>query len=196
MMPSADVLPVDITGRWEGHYRQREKERPIAAELAQAGSVLTGLMTDDVTSERRSVSEIALEAGLPPGEDERIVAHLRRSVPGGEGKPIEYVWELPKESALEGTVQGRTVSFLKTYKGEHTSGFQVGRKRVEVANDAHSVHYSGTLSQDGQEIRGHWSIDAPPGASRHGLSGEFVLRRAGAPATMRQVRERHDTTQT
>jgi hypothetical protein len=178
-MPPGDVSRADVTGRWVGHYLQRGKERPIAAELTQAGEVLTGSMTDGITSERRSVSEIALEAGLPPGEDERIVAHLRKSVPGGEGKPIEYVWELPKESGLEGSVKGRTVSFLKTYKGEHTAGFQVGQQRVEMTKDAHSVHYKGTLSADGLEIRGEWSIDAPAGVPRHGLTGEFVLRREG-----------------
>jgi hypothetical protein len=178
-MHPSDVARVDITGRWVGHYCQRGHERPIAATLTQAVDVLNGTMTDGITTERRSVSEIALEAGLAPGEDERIVERLRKSLPGSEGKKIEYVWELPKESALEGSVRGRTVSFLKTYKGEHTAGFRVGDKRIEATKDGHSVYYTGTLSADGLEIRGEWSIDAPLGVPRHGMTGEFFLWRDG-----------------
>lgn len=170
---------VDVTGRWAGYYRQRDQERPIAAELTQAGEILTGTMTDGITSERRSVTEIVLEAGLAPGEDERIVERLRKALPGVEGKPVEYVWELPKESHLEGTVEGRRIAFVKTYKGEHTAGFETGGKRLEMLKDSHSVQYKGTLSVNGLEIEGEWSINAPRGTPRHGLVGEFLLRRTG-----------------
>lgn len=62
---------------------------------------------------------------------------------------------------IEGTRRGRTISFTKTYDG--SSGW------------THSVAYEGSLSADGTEIEGRWSIGAE-------ASGTFLMLRSGGKA--------------
>src|SRR3954469_13969641 len=99
---------------------------------------------------------MAFEAGLPPGADEQIVARLRAAFPDAPASPIRYLTHLPPGSALEGRVNGTTVSFLKPYQGTHYEGFAVGDRLVGHRTDDHSVHYEGRLSGDGSEIEGRW----------------------------------------
>jgi hypothetical protein len=60
----------NVTDRWVGHYILHGEQWPNAAELVQTGERLTGSMTDGVTDKDCSVTEVAREAGLPPGGDE------------------------------------------------------------------------------------------------------------------------------
>jgi hypothetical protein len=171
-------FPVTLTGCWVGHYFQHNQARPIAADLVHEGRRLSGRMRDGHTKSESSVFEAASEAGLPPGEDEQIVARLRSLVPGAAGGPVRYLMHLPTDSVLEGRVEAGTVYFLKTYQGSHRIGFKVGDRLVgrEIAN--HAVHYQGRLSPDGLEIEGLWWM-AEPGGRR--TEGRFRLRRQ-APA--------------
>ena len=109
---------IDITGRWTGAYLQHGREHPITADFAQIDAHLQGKMTDDVTEFEASVFDAAMEAGLPPGADEQIVANLRKQYPDLPRAPIRATATLPAESILEGEVQGRSVRFRKTYLGE------------------------------------------------------------------------------
>ncbi len=120
----------NLTDRWVGNYFQHGRPRPISADLVQAGERLTGSMRDDETDSESSVSEVAFEAGLPPGGDEQIVDRLRRMFPDAPATPIRYVAHLPPDSALEGWVKGLQVYFLKAYNGTHYGGYQVGDKLV------------------------------------------------------------------
>jgi hypothetical protein len=168
---------VDLTGRWEGSYYQHDRSHPIAAELVQAGEHLSGSMRDGETDSSRSVFDVAFQAGLPPGADEQIVARLREAFPDAPATPIRFLSHLPPESALEGRVKGRALSFLKTYQGTHYGGFAVGDRLVGHSIEGHAVHYSGELSPDGLQIEGKWWIDPPPESGGRPAEGSFTLRR-------------------
>jgi hypothetical protein len=167
----------DLTGRWEGSYCQHDRPHPISAELVQSGEHLSGSMRDGETDNASSVFDMAFEAGLPPGSDEQIVAHLREAFPDAPATPIRYVTHLPPESAMEGWVRGITVYFLKTYRGIHFGGFDMGDRIVGHCTNGHAVHYSGKLSPDGLEIEGRWWIDPPPDSGQRRTEGSFTLRR-------------------
>ena len=167
---------LDLTGRWAGHYWQRGRAHPITAELTQAGERLTGTMRDAETEFEKSVFEAAAEAGLPPGADEQIVAGLREMLPDARG-PVRSTTRLPATSVLEGDVRGRTVSFRKTYQGEHFAGFRVGDREVGVVLEGHVVHYRGQVNDAGTAVEGQWWIDPPPGRGGRRAEGTFTLRR-------------------
>jgi hypothetical protein len=168
---------VDLTGHWTGHYFQRDQARAIAADLVQTGESLRGHMRDDQTEFEQSVFETAVEAGLPPGADEQIVAKLREQFPDEPRSPIRAASTLPPTSVLEGSVRGRRVYFLKTYEGEAFSGYRVGCRQVGVTLEGHGVHYEGRLSIDGTTLEGQWWIDPLPGYGSRRTEGRFLLRR-------------------
>jgi hypothetical protein len=170
----------ELTGRWEGSYIQCGADHAIAADLIVAGGRLTGTMTDGETESERSVFEMALEAGLPPGADELIIAQLRQLVPDAPGAPVRSVTQLPSASVLEGSVRGRFVSFRKIYRGEHFSGYRVGDRYVGVVLEHHVVHYQGELNDSGTEIQGNWWIEPARGAGGRRAEGSFWLRRLAA----------------
>jgi hypothetical protein len=168
--------PFLMTGTWIGHYTQHGRSHPITAELTQVGTRLTGTMHDSDTESERSVFETAAEAGLPPGADEEIVLGLRKMFVDAPQAPVRCAALLPAESRLEGEVRDRTVSFLKTYQGEHFTGFRVGDRYVGAVIEGHQVHYRGELSRDGTSIEGRWWI-APPTEGGVRTEGGFLLRR-------------------
>jgi hypothetical protein len=172
---------VDLTGHWTGHYFQRDQARAITADLVQTGESLHGRMRDDQTEFEQSVFDTAAEAGLPPGADEQIFERLRRDFPDEPAAPIRAATTLPPTSVLEGTVQGRTVYFLKTYQGETFSGYRVGGRQVGLTLEGHGVHYRGRLSADGTTLEGQWWIDPLPGYGTRRTEGRFLLRRQAAP---------------
>ena len=172
-----------LTGSWVGHYLQRDRVRGIAAELKQEGEQLSGQMRDAETVFELSVFELAAECGLPPGADEQIVSALREKFPDEPHAPIRAVSSLASESLLEGSVRGRTVTFLKTYQGEAFHGYRVGDHRVGTHVAGHSVHYRGQISSDGLTLEGHWWIDPEPNHSKRRAEGTFVLRRQPEPAS-------------
>lgn len=55
--------------------------RAIIAVFVQKSEHLSGSLRDGVTDNESSVTEVAIEAGLPPGGDEQIVDRLRRMFP-------------------------------------------------------------------------------------------------------------------
>jgi hypothetical protein len=183
--------PITLTGQWVGEYVQHDRPYPITADLVQDGERLTGSMCDGHPDRDTSVYEMASQAGLPPGEDEQIVARLRELVPDAAGGPVRYVSHLPAESLLDGRVDGPTVSFRKTYQGLSFGGFRVGDKFVGHERASHAVQYQGQLSPDRAEIHGRWWIDADPDHGTGRSDGFFTLRRqAGAgPAAAEDTAE-------
>jgi hypothetical protein len=166
-----------LTGRWIGHYSQRDQQRGLEAELSQDGQQLSGSMRDAQTTFEVSVFEMAADGGLPPGADEQIVSALRRQFPDEPNSPIKATSTLPTDSRLEGRVHGRTVEFLKIYQGEAFCGYRVGERQVGTTLAGHSVSYQGQVSPDGNTIEGRWFISADPTRGTRRSEGSFVLRR-------------------
>ncbi len=167
----------DLSGQWTGHYYQHSRPHPIALELLQEGEALYGSMTDGDTDRELSVFEASAESGMPPGTDERVVAHLKEIFPEIKADSIRYVTHLPSKSSIDGWVRESTVYFLKTYEGVHFGGYKVGDHLVGHVKESHSVHYQGRLSPDGRELEGRWWIDSDPGAGGPRVEGTFEVRR-------------------
>jgi hypothetical protein len=168
---------VDITGRWSGFYSQHGHDNPITAIFAQFESHLQGKMTDGVTSVEKSVFEAALDAGLPPGADEQIVARLRKEYPDAPRVPIRAMSWLPEFSTLEGEVQGRGVRFKKEYIGDHFSGWRIGDQLIGQTITDLVVHYAGMLSDDGRHLEGRWWIATSGEKPASRIEGTFQLSR-------------------
>lgn len=167
---------LSLNGQWIGHYRQGGKEHEIRADLVHENDRLHGTMNDRDTESERSIFEATLEAGLPPGSDELIVARLREKYPEAQQEPIRIVSQLPASSLLQGRVKNRVVTFTKTYQGEHVAGIRVGREFIGTRISAHQVQFRGELTADGLMLHGIWWIEAhQPGERR--LQGQFELRR-------------------
>ncbi|MHC4407017.1 MAG: hypothetical protein ACYTG0_45975 [Planctomycetota bacterium] len=166
---------IDLTGRWQGHYRQSGTARAIVATLVQSDDRIEGTMQDLETEFDRSLFDAALEAGLPPGADEQLDEHLRRQHPEIGNAPIRGKCRLPPESRIQGTIRGGQIVFVKTYQGEHFIGFQAGDKEIGHATEGHAVEYSGTIEPDGNRIEGRWTIYQPD--APRALQGPFVLER-------------------
>jgi hypothetical protein len=177
---SSMTKPIELSGRWEGFYTQYNQERPITAELTQEGDRLSGTMADGCTDIAMSISELAMEQGLPPGADEQLVESIRETFPSAPPGPIVTESHLPPDSIIEGDVHGQSVQFLKTYQGQHSAGLRIGETRMplQIASQ-HQVQYHGQVSPDGQEIEGRWSIlsGSDEDSTRVRSEGSFVLRR-------------------
>ena len=150
--------PIDLSGDWEGFYTQHDHRRPITAELAQEGNRLSGTMADSCTDFEMSITELAMEEGLPPGADEQIVGSIREQFPEAPLGPVVAEIHLPESSIIEGDVEDQSVRFIKTYQGEHEAGYRIGGMRMRWNTDTHQVQYQGRLSPNGQEIEGYWSF--------------------------------------
>ena len=167
-----------ITGRWVGEYQQSGRSAPIEADLAvdDAGR-LTGTMHDHEPDQDLSVFEATAAAGLPPGSDEQIEARLRELLPREISGPIRFVTHLPTDSVLDGQVEGSTVAFVKTYRGQSYSGYKVGDAIVGGHSENHCVQYRGRLGPDGATLEGRWWIDADPERLIARAEGSFSLHR-------------------
>jgi hypothetical protein len=172
MTPSADV-----SGQWAGYYLQFDKPHGIVANLVQTGTRLSGIMTDSNTGYEESVFEMAAKAGWPPGQDEQVIRWLREQFPEDPQALIRAAVRLPSRSVLEGSVQDRTVYFLKTMQGEHFTGYRIGDQYVGTTITQHAIHYRGHLSADGAVIQGKWCIDPHPERGWRYTEGSFVLQR-------------------
>jgi hypothetical protein len=176
MMTDSTEDAVDLTGEWRGYYKQHGVSRPIVATLVQTGSHVTGTMRDVETEFEQSLFDAALEAGLPPGADEQIDRQLREMFPKAGRVPIRGKSRLPSESTLDGTADDDFVTFVKTYKGQHFTGYQIGDDEVGAVTEDHSVQYKGRIQQRGRRVEGFWSISRP-NSPETAQQGPFVLER-------------------
>ena len=118
----------NLTGRWVGHYEQRGKEYQVSANLIQDGASLSGSMRDSQPDRDCSLFEAAVEAGLPPGADERIDAGLRAMIPDAPATAIRSLSHLPPNSELAGRCDGRHCFVRQELPRKLFSGFKVGEK--------------------------------------------------------------------
>jgi hypothetical protein len=75
---------------------------------------------------------------------------------GSTTEASEFLAGVDERADIRGARNGTAVSFHKYYDGDGAYG--------------HSVTYDGVLSADGQQVKGHWSIDD--------YSGAFVMSRS------------------
>jgi hypothetical protein len=143
----------------------------------QSKERLTGSMRDAQTESECSIFEMALAAGLQPGSDEQIVASLRAMFPDTPQAQLRSANRLPSQSFLEGSVTGRSVTFIKKYQGDSFSGFRVGDRYVGAVISDHAVHYQGLLNDDATRIEGKWWIPPNPEQGGIGCNGFFILNR-------------------
>ena len=165
-----------LHGKWVGHYSQYGSDCPIEAELIQEANRIYGKMIDVQTVSERSLSEVTLESGLPPGADEQIDERIRKMLPDAGKEPIRYTTELPEESLVEGVIDGSFIRFEKTYQGRQFSCYRIGNQGVGHVTEDHSVNYSGRVSSDGKTIEGRWAIFSGEGQPSNG-QGAFVLHK-------------------
>lgn len=155
--------PIDLTGRWRGHYEQDGVRHGIALEVAHRGESIVGRMRDDDT--------LMMGSMVVQGEDEH---GARRAL--GEA---ETMTSLPEWSIVEGTVTGTAIEFEKRYQGVHTNTLRLpGRGEWQMKVADHRVVYAGQLDADGSTMHGQWRIP-PLEAGGPEARGGFELRREG-----------------
>lgn len=159
-MLRAAMTTFDLSGEWQGHYEQNRRQHGISMRVVQRGQSFVGAMRDADT----------LLASSEP---------LQPPTGGGAVQPIahaEVLSSLPEHSTVEGEVEGRLVSFVKSYRGTSSTSFWVpGRAKLKIEAPGHQVHYRGTLDASGAEFAGYWTI--PAGRGSRTLRGRFLLRR-------------------
>lgn len=164
----APMTTIDLTGAWQGHYVQNRGRHGIAMRVVQRGQSFVGAMrdTDTLLAGRAVVRAPAADAAAAPA----VV---------GEA---EVLSSLPEHSTVEGEIEGRIVTFVKTYRGNSSLDVWVpGRPPGKVEVKGHQVHYRGTLAADRDELTGYWTITPARGGPR--LRGAFVLRRVARAAS-------------
>lgn len=167
----------DLSGTWRGYYTQHGKERPISARFEQEGFQIVGRMNDELTEFESTVSEMAMDQGLTPGADERIVEKIRELCPWVSQEQIRAESVLPSDSLLNGEIEGLAIRFRKTYQGQFFSGYRVGDVRVGITGEDHEVYYQGRISPDGMEIEGKWLLREGLDHDGPRAEGGFYLRR-------------------
>lgn len=157
----------DLTGAWEGHYLQSGRRHGISMHVVQRGQSFVGRMRD---------------------VDTLLASHevLHAMEGGGDGKTREVVGEaevlltLPEHSSVEGEIEQRVVTFVKSYQGKSSTSVWVeGKANMTFEVPGHQVQYRGVLATDGNVLSGHWRIEP----KQHGgelLRDRFELRRVGA----------------
>jgi hypothetical protein len=151
------MTTIDLTGDWQGHYVQDKGQHGISMRVVQRGGSFVGRMRDVDT--------------LLASRQE-----LRAPTDGAEllGE-ADVLSTLPEHSTVEGELDGRVVAFVKSYHGKSTTTVSVNGRTMNFTAPGHAVQYRGTLAADGDEIAGHWTIDAPDGGKP--LRDRFLLRR-------------------
>ncbi len=158
-MTDDGFAPVELTGRWVGFYRHRCEELgtfPIAADLCQTGSKITGEMYDQITERSNyldSLVELFTE-DIPHRNRrkcEQVISHF--------GTETVQHSRLPDTSDIQGRITGRQVQFTKTYRGAYEVKLTVGKDQIgSFRRDWHQVQYSGAFDRDRMCITGTWTI--------------------------------------
>lgn len=167
-----------LTGRWKGHYVQNGAKFGITVSWTQNGTGISGEMNDLQTEREQPLSDVVAQSNLPPGADEQIAERIYELLPDQPRTRIQFRSVLPESSSVEGTIQGKSIKFRKTYQGQTKQEYKVGDEKVHSFEDGHAVEYQGQLSVDGDRINGEWIIYQPglPGGL---MKDKFQLDRIG-----------------
>ena len=158
----ARSMTLDLTGTWEGHYLQTGRRHGISMQVVQRGQSFVGRMRD---------------------VDTVLASQEQLRTPNSKNPKVEVITNadvmstLPEFSIVEGEVEGRVVTFVKSYQGKSTTSVWVGDTATRTFEfPGHQVNYVGTLDVKGEVLHGHWSI--PPRNGEKALRDRFELRRA------------------
>jgi hypothetical protein len=174
---------MSLSGTWEGHYFQNWIEGgpaemdetsdfafAIQVEIVDSYGQLTGRMSDIRTSWAVGMNE-ALRVSKVSWFQKSI---LKLFYPVGTEATIAN--ELPTNSSIVGKLDGKSVSFTKSYEGASRQLFiAAGRERITL-KEPEPVFYFGSLSVDGKLIEGKFVIGGPNDTRRE-AHGFFRLRR-------------------
>jgi hypothetical protein len=157
---------IDLTGRWVGFYRHRWEQLgtyPIVADFCQTGSKITGEMFDQITEQSNYLDDLLEIYG------ENLSSHLRENWVHSIqhlGTEIVHNSRLPDTSDIRGSIKGRRIEFVKSYRGTLECRLTVGERQIgSLRREGHKVHYSGDFDQERMCLTGKWTI------RRRGLLG-------------------------
>ncbi len=74
-------------------------------------------------------------------------------------------------------MRGNEVRFVKEYIGEQFAGWRIGDQVFGESVATQPIRYTGTLSNDGNNIEGRWSITVSDKKSSAAVGGTFQLQR-------------------
>jgi hypothetical protein len=149
----------DLSGSWQGHYLQSGGRHGISMRVVQRGQSFVGHMHDASTI---------------------LAGRTRMQTENSGTTEVELLSTLPADSTVEGEVDGRRVTFMKSYRGKATTSvFVPDRGPMQFEFPGHQVHYIGILDDSGHVLHGHWSIPGPEGTKPQ--RDHFELRRIGGP---------------
>jgi hypothetical protein len=157
----------DLTGDWTGHYEQNRGRHGISMRIVQRGQSFVGAMRDADTmlSSRERLHAVGDDGKRPDEINE-----------------VEVLSTLPEHSTIEGEVEGRVVTFVKSYRGTSTTSvWGAGGAKADFEAPGHQVNYRGTLDARGDEFAGHWTIEGADDGPK--LRDRFLLRRTRATTT-------------
>jgi hypothetical protein len=156
------MTTIDISGDWQGHYEQNRRQHGISMHVVQRGQSFVGAMRDAVTL-LASTERLRAMRGSGAGATDTAVQ-------------AEVLSSMPEHSTVEGEVEDRLVTFVKSYRGvSSTNVWVAGKAKLKIEAPGHQVHYRGTLAANGNEFAGYWTIPAAKGGTT--LRGRFLLRR-------------------
>jgi hypothetical protein len=170
------ALP-DLTGRWVGHYVQRDQRRQISADFRQQGVSLVGTMYDRTTEMSWPLLDQLGANGALSQQQREWLDSLLAALDDAPLSSIEGYFVRPQTAALMGELRDGHVSWQKQYNGPAQFGYRAGGRYVSKQVDDYVVNYQGSLSVDGFTIEGDWGIDARPDLGTPPRKGRFMLRR-------------------
>lgn len=170
---------MDLSGRWEGEYTLTwpgDNKRKITAEFQQDGTSILGSVTEMETDAICLGKDYF--AAFGPMVDLKWSLQFWWMLRRHPGMSVRAYF--PAESKISGSIDGKEVSFLRLFEGtdEMAYVFPNGSESIFKGQLSSSL-FSGRLSKDGNEIRGHYDPDheSYPGMRVF----RFELRRADAP---------------
>ena len=165
-----------LSGRWDGAYAQHGRSFPIQAALKHRGNKLSGSMVDMEPCHNQSLRAMLQESHMSNDEIEQFVAEIRSQFPDTPEGEIDYRSQLPEKSLVDGTVDGRQVSFVKRYEGYMEIEYVLNDLALPDTVHCELIHYTGELSENCNTIAGEWTIP-PPDDNGATVSGTFQLVR-------------------
>lgn len=163
-MPQADSRrPIDLTGTWQGAYRQvlhmvdgkpQESVCEILAHLRSIGTELHGTITElQAVRESRWADTFALHKPQLSWYERKQGEDFLRQHP-----ETVYSVRLCEESAVRGDVQGLTVQFARFYSGPCDYAYCYDGFETITRIFDQTVDYSGTYNESTASISGRFLV--------------------------------------
>ena len=179
---------MSLSGTWEGHYFQNwitndsvdidessEWASPIKAVLVEEGGVITGSMVDlrpgHEVDARNVYSQVESRLGWLQKREWK--AFLNQS------QDAKMRTELPRESVINGKVDGCEVTLIKDYGGHQVTSWITSARETSEKIPTLPVYYYGELNQERTIITGTFQVVDPSGRLPTS-KGRFRLRKTSS----------------